>query len=116
MWIPGDISRRLRPSACQVVRPSPPYSPPVEEAPDTGRWVALPILCGVGLGLMAVVCSLVAVLSPGLAPEVFIVALGLIVLVWLLGHLLTKQDDAKRRSREVRPTRLPSRCAPVPGT
>jgi len=82
-----------------VVRPSPAYAPPVEEAPDTGRWVALPILGGVLLGLTAVVCSLVAVSSPGLAAEVFIVTLGLIVLVWLLGHLLTKQDDAQRRSR-----------------
>ena len=32
--------------------------------------------------------------SPGLAAEVLIVTLGLVVLVWLLGHLLTKQDDA----------------------
>jgi hypothetical protein len=73
-----------------AVPPSPTYALRVEEARDTRRWVALPILGGVQLGLIAVVCSLVAISSPGLAAEVFIVTLGLIVLVWLLGHLLTK--------------------------
>jgi hypothetical protein len=66
----------------------------VEEARDTHRWVALPILGGVLLGLTAVVSSFVALWSPSLAAELLIVALGLVVLIWLLGHLLTKQDDA----------------------
>jgi hypothetical protein len=66
----------------------------VKEAPGTGRWVALPILGGVLLGLVAVVSSLIAGSSPGLAAEVFIVALGLIVLAWLLGRVLSNQDGA----------------------
>lgn len=66
----------------------------MEEAPGTGRWVALPILGGVLLGLATVVCSLIAVSSFGLAAEVFILAWVLIVVAWLLGRFLTKQDAA----------------------
>ncbi len=66
----------------------------MEEARDTRRWVALPIFGGVLLGMTAVVCSFVAIWSPELAAEVFILIVGLVVLVWLLGHLLTKQHDA----------------------
>ena len=76
------------------VRRSPAYASPVEGAPETGRWVALPILGGVLLGLTVAVCSSVAASSPRLAGTVLILTLGLVVLVWLMGHLLTKQDDA----------------------
>jgi hypothetical protein len=68
------------------------YASRVEGVPETGRWVALPILGVVLLGLTVVACSLVAVSSPGLAAMVLFVTLGLVVLVWLLGHLLTKQN------------------------
>jgi len=74
-------------------RPSSAYASRVDGVPETGRWVALPILGVVLLSLTVVVCSLVAVSSPGLAATVLIVTLGLVVLVWLLGYLLTKQDD-----------------------
>jgi hypothetical protein len=67
--------------------------PDMDGVPETGRWVALPILGVVLLGLTVVVCALVAVSSPGLAATVLFVTLGLVVLVWLLGHLLTKQDE-----------------------
>jgi len=73
-------------------RASPAYASRVDGVPGTGRWVALPILGVMLLGLTAVVCSIVAVSSPGLAATVAIVAFGFVVLVWLLGHLLTKQD------------------------
>jgi hypothetical protein len=66
----------------------------MDGVPQTGRWVALPILGVVLLGLTVVVGSLVAVSSPGLAATVSFVTLGLVVLVWLLGHLLTRQGDA----------------------
>jgi len=90
-WLVARADRKA--GRLKSSRPSPAHAPPVEGAPETGRWVALPILGGVLLGLTVVACSLVAVWSPGLAATVLIVTLGLVVLVWLLGHLLTKQDD-----------------------
>lgn len=66
----------------------------MEEAPESGQWGALPILGGVLLGFTAVVCSFVALWSPSLAAQVFIVILGFVVLVWLLGSWLTRQHGA----------------------
>ena len=65
----------------------------MEEAPETGKWVALPILGVVSLALAAVICSLIAVSSPGLAAVVFIAAVGLIAVGWLLGHLAGSEHD-----------------------
>ena len=54
----ADTERHLpaaRPSAHRTAFPGPAYAPPVEGAPETGRWVALPILGGVLLGLTVLV-------------------------------------------------------------
>ena len=76
----------------QCARLRPAYALTVEEVRGTRRWVALPILGGVLIGLTAVACSLAAEASPGLAAGVLIVVLGLVVVVWLMGTRSPKQN------------------------